>query len=767
MIVSRDSSPFDSSGLIPQKAWHGKLSSSPFNENGYDRPDSPSLIRHRASIENLKKVSRVKNSSMFAREHMSEYDPTSPVVVERPLASGRPLSLQPQPATHQPTGLDKANEHSNSRGHRRGESQSQIPMMQAANAKAAEEQRNTPSPTVRASPTKSSFAAKSAINTFPRNFDLSSAHLSEDEDDTKVSPARPLRRQAKSVTFDVAPPQINEYEMATPDPSSVADSREGSYDDYYDDDEEDGVYDMDRAINPEDDSFDASLEDTDKTPVVLPEDWRGMSPEVADTTLAANFEDPFNGGNTETPSKKWNSFNRAPSHDSDGDSRPLPPVPTFGDGHNRRNSGNILERVHNARSLPVPPAAASISKSDLLNMKKDGPVTIEDRLKLMGIRESQSPDAAEREKARLQRHGLGIHVYEDEPQQPEKQKLPAFSFPRISRESILKKVRSEAFDHDTGDEQHMDSSPRQYDVQNLDPDVPIPSREVSSDLDEVPIKQEPVDDLVDLYASAAMYTATDDENDEAESSVVHLRSESKAEDDSFYSTIDGAGVSDQSDADTVRQEEEIHTSTPILDAAKDVEGVAGLPEFSALIDDSEFAPSLHSYAAEDPMDNSIQNDSFFNKTKNPLGLEVATNLHMNEEEAPATPDSVVRQSFDLASPTVPDNIATVKAPGMALKTRPSVTPADIETMAATRRKVSGTMPPPVPEKSPKRLSLTQPLDVNTDAAEKDSIDKAIAAHKKRRESFRIRLDIGGESVGEDLSLDMDKEFNRVIETSKV
>src|ERR1700743_3307092 len=110
MIVSRDSPPFDSPGLNPQKTWHAKLaSSSPFNENGYDRPDSPSMIRHRASIENLKKVSRVKNSSMFAREHLGEYDPTSPLVVERPLASGRPLSLQPQPATYQPAGLDKTN----------------------------------------------------------------------------------------------------------------------------------------------------------------------------------------------------------------------------------------------------------------------------------------------------------------------------------------------------------------------------------------------------------------------------------------------------------------------------------------------------------------------------------------------------------------------------------------------------------------------------------------------------------------------------------
>ena len=50
-----------------------------------------------------------------------------------------------------------------------------------------------------------------------------------EEVDEKRTVQHVLRRP-KSVTFDVAPPQINEYEHATPVPSSVAsDSREGSY----------------------------------------------------------------------------------------------------------------------------------------------------------------------------------------------------------------------------------------------------------------------------------------------------------------------------------------------------------------------------------------------------------------------------------------------------------------------------------------------------------------------------------------------------------
>ena len=95
------------------------------------------------------------------------------------------------------------------------------------------------------------------------------------------------------MTFDAAPPQINEYEMTTPDPSSVASgSREGSYESA--DNEEEDSFERGSSIE-RDDSFDESLEDTDKTPVVLPEDWRFMSPATANDDLATHIENPFNG----------------------------------------------------------------------------------------------------------------------------------------------------------------------------------------------------------------------------------------------------------------------------------------------------------------------------------------------------------------------------------------------------------------------------------------------------------------------------------------
>jgi hypothetical protein len=776
MIVSRESSPFDS-GASPRGFWQSKIpSSSPFNENAYDRPDSPSVSRRRTSIENLKKASRVKNSSMFAREQMGEYDPGSPVVIERPLAAGRPLSLQSNPAPFTaPRAIDAVvKKDVTGRGHRRGESQTQIPLMQPTPTNPNMQPQPDQSPSQipsrnQPSPSKSSMSKNN--NTLPRNFDPSSAELS-DEDDSKFYPPQALRRQAKSVTFDAAPPQVNEYEMATPDPSSVASgSREGSYDVY----DEDDMYDIDREMDPHDeDSFDESLEDTAKTPVVLPEDWRGMSPDTADTTLAARLEDVFNGQQQEdgrsTPSKEWNKF-RTASIGSDGDSRPLPPVPQFTENDSRRNSGSILERVHNAhRSLPAPPQAASVSKSDILGMK-DKTMTLEERLRLMGLGErsgeKSSPDQAAREKARLQRHGLGIHVHEDE---PSKTDLPAnFTFPRISRESIMRKVKSRSMDFEKEVEVECASSPpRDYDIDNLDPDVPIPSREGSSD--HVHIKQEHEEDT-SLYSFAHMIhgTASPQAEERSGSVVRHSFTESNHDDSmSVYSDAneDAKDAGSDSGPPTPRPEAAMPKNEQTDHSI--------LPDFSTL-DNSEFHTSVESYLSAGSSDLRKPGSAPQKKLEEAQAAAqeyVVRDVSPLDDDAdrPESPDSVVYQPLKSntategrLSPIIPEPLATIKAPGTQLKTRPSAVPADVETMAATRRQVSGSFPPPVPEKSPKRLSFTATVD-NTN--ESEVIERAVAAHKKRRESFKPKLEFPGE-LGEDLSLDLDKEFNRVIESSKV
>jgi hypothetical protein len=811
MILNRDSSPFDPSpqaGGSPRNFWKCQTSPSRFSTENFferEREQSPSVVKRR-SIEKLMQASRVKNSSMFAREQKNEYDPASVPVVERPLAANRPLSVSVQGNAFGARGIEGARQEIPTptfKGHhRRGESQNKIPLLSPSKSNGTPSQQpdksRSPSPSrQQTSPTKSSLSNKPTHNTFPRAFDPQNGVWPEDEEAT-ICPPRALRRHAKSVTFDHNPPEVNEYEMVTPDPSSVTSgSRQGSYDSY-DDEDEDDVISLDNGPSDGDDSFDASLEDTDKTPVVLPEDWRHMSPEVASNPLAKTFEDPFAADGRTTPSQQWNAY-RTASVDSEGDSRPLPPVPGFLQNNSRPSSANgfasVAERVqaaHAQRSLPTPPRAAVISKSDLLGMKKDSTVTLEDRLRLMGLEDQTSPkeNSGSKEAARLRKHGLGIHVFEDEVEEEETVKLEPFTFPHISRESILRKVKSRTFE-----------AKDEYDVANLDPDVPIPSREVSSNFDEqvpdVPIKQEEDDEPVDLYSIAEMYSVERDEEYGREGSVIRhdLSGDNVVEnqDDaaSCYSTQDAAAkqvpsVNGTDDGPpTPTQTKMLKTSTPRASG----ENGMNLPEFSSFIDDAEFQSGLASYmssstpppqvpekddvgsvhaaAASKKLDLSSVHQYFQRESQsNSQTPEPAA-----DNDEPGTPDSVVRhpvasiESPSHESPDVPHQIATVKAPGGKLKVRPSATPADLATMAATRRQVSGQQPPPIPEKSPKRLSASLEPDAQLGETDKENVE-ATGSPTKRRQSFR-KLEITDSSFAEDISFDLGQEFDRVIESSKV
>ena len=145
-------------------------------------------------------------------------------------------------------------------------------------------------------------------------------------------------------------------------------------------------------------------------------------------------------------------------------------------------------------------------------------ISIKDRLRLMGIQDSntESPAndiratrAAKLQKAHNKDNGLGIQVHEDDTAGPGMdQKKREYEVPHISRESILRKMRAE----DGGTDNPYDGSGYgDYDIANLDPDVPIPSREVSSDFDETPqadirIKQEGDEDEVDVYSIPDLYS---------------------------------------------------------------------------------------------------------------------------------------------------------------------------------------------------------------------------------------------------------------------
>jgi hypothetical protein len=814
-MFNRDSSPFDSSPFnnSPRLFWKERDPTSPAgrfgSENEFER--DVSLSPKRSSIENLKKASRVKNSSMFAREQKNEYDPSSTPVVERPLAAGRPLSVQVQGNAYGGRGLDglrKQNEDFK-QGHRRGESLSKIPLLSPGKSPARSNGVSPYFSTIeQSSPTKSSLASNGRFSAVGQTYDPESSIWSEDEEHLKHQTPRPLRRHAKSVTFDAAPPTINEYEMVTPDPSSVASgSREGSFDSAEEFDDS-----FDRGSMDIDDSFDASLEDTDKTPVVLPEDWRHMSPEVANTSLADTFEDPFDGREsspmpTARPNGIGKSESRTGSTNSEGESRPLPPLPglTAAGSRRRRDSSiglsSAAERASGAqRSLPTPPRAAGVSKADILNMR-DSSMSLEDRLRLMGLegRDTDTPtQESHNESQSLSRSppkdlGLGIQVHVDEVDAVDESELEPFKFPRISRESILRKVKSRTFDDYDYDYSTVSSPERSYgDLADLDPDVPIPSREASSNFDidvpDAPVKCEgEADNVVDAYSMTEMYNPERDlsqvDDYDRETSVIHHKAEEEPRDDddaSLYSQQlteeleKPAVITDSDGPPTPRAEHHI--------APQHTTSSTDLPDFGAFMGDSDFNLRLDSYmttsSAKDPEPTpQVLVPTFEEKPElqprptTPVEqLQLPLFSSQESEDEPGTPDSVIRhpmiEPLERDSPVVPDPIATIKAPGAKLKTRPSLVPSDPRTMAAARRQVSGERAPPIPERSPKRRSMS--LDI----AEGDSVQEHSDGSNKenpprRRQSNRLKLDIPISGESDDLSFGLVEEFDRVIEAQKV
>ncbi|KAF2270280.1 DUF1709-domain-containing protein [Lojkania enalia] len=789
MLFTKETSPFDSSPFAnsPRLFWKEQTTSPKGrfgSENEYER--ELSLSPKRSSIENLKKASRVKNSNMFAREQKNEYDPSSVQPLDRPLAAGRPLSTQVQGNAFGGSGLAglrKQNE--DFKGHRRGESLSKIPTLSPSKTSPAKlptmstyesPTKDSSSPTEgRMSPSKSSLISNGRFNSTEYNPEWSTC---SEDDEMKHQTPRPLRRHAKSVTFDAAPPTINEYEMVTPDPSSIASgSREGSYDSQED---EEMSFDQD-------DSFDASLEDTDKTPVVLPEDWRHMSPEAADTSLADTFDDPFGGrDNSPMPNARPNGAvkangSRHGSTNSDGESRPLPPLPGIEAHSDRRRRDSSIglstaaERASGARrSLPQPPQAAGISKSDLLNMR-DGSMSLEDRLQLMNFDEDRNTDTPTQESHdKAKNLGLGIQVEASEIDEVTESEVTVDGpkVPRISRESILRKVQSRNFDEYDSYNYDVESSPeRSYgDLADLDPDIPIPSREVSSNFDEQPTNPEDDgDSVLDAYSMAEtteVYTEMSQLEDyEGEMSVIRheVKQDHQDEDDaSQYSPQPEEQPTSQSTIET--------SGPPTPTISNPSPTVAEMEvrrkKLFASLEDGDLELKLDPLKASfetavSPLDTAPklgEMREFLRRPQTPEAEEI-------EPEETGTPDSVIRHPVVIepaerdSSPAIPDPVATIKGAGGKLKTRPSLQPADMATMAATRRQVSCERPPPVPERSPKRQSLCLEID---NVGGDDSRDEKVDGSNKEN----LMLDIAISEDSNDLSFGLDKEFDHIIEAQK-
>ncbi|KAL8940278.1 MAG: hypothetical protein Q9216_002890 [Gyalolechia sp. 2 TL-2023] len=855
-LFSDKSSPFDSPPFVahsPRNYWQSRDSVSPSrfgaeNRGPLEGRDASPSPKKRSSLENLKRASRVKNSNMFAREQKNEYDPTSSPMIERPLATGRPLSTQMQGNAYGGRGLD---------GFRKRDQQESVqkstsPLKSPTGFGDAPMLASSPSKG-QVSPSKSSLSKKSRY-AMAQGFDPENGIWSDEEDSSverQLPPGKVLHRHAKSVTFDAAPPQVNEYEMTTPDPSSIASgSRDGSYDSTGEEDEES----FDRGSSIErDDSFDASLEDTDKTPVVLPEDWRFMSPANANEDLAAHVEDPFDGEQsspapTARPSSAIdarNSPTRTDSANSNGDRRPLPPLPALGlpsFPRARSDSNGSLsataERVSSGqRELPLLPRPASISKAEIQGMGGCS-MSLEDRLRLMVLQdEDNSKTFEDEQRERRLRRGQSkspqreVVIREtemkdnNETNQDDVAGLGEFKMPpRISRESILRKVKAQRQEPDY-EGRDYDSPPlspmvEENSLANIDPDTPLPSLETDQTMDEpetsVIIKEEPNDEIdVDLYSIPDLYSqqlqaesymsAIEKLEDYAERTN---QGANRPEDDdaSQYSTDSTDEQYQEAQQNHSALEEEslptprAGTPTQVIDD-KDQKKAhrMSLPQFASMLGEHDFGLGMESFMTPShlvdtepvkptPPSDEQRVEASHDFAKRPITPEAQLQpprfpgFDDDAEEEPGTPDSVIRHpiadSPPLLSPAVPERIATIKAPGGKLKTRPSITPSDVEAMAETRRKVSQEIPdiPPPFERHYNRPSMIEEASfVEPQVSTKESSVEARSSAEvtsqderveDKRQSSLVKLDLPVEG-GDGLGFGLDREFDRVIEAQKV
>lgn len=847
----RESSPFDPSPFSsdsPRLYWQNRDSASPTRLNAENRhpvdyrDGSPSPTK-RSSLENLKRASRVKNSNMFARENQQAYDPATSPNIERPLASGRPLSVQIQGNAYGGRGLEGLRTEKLLEG-------SKISAYRSSNSPTKLNRKpdflGTPSKS-QMSPTKSSLSTKSKYKQTPV-LDTENSTWFDDEDSTldrELPPGKSLHRHAKSVTFDAAPPQINEYEMTTPDPSSVASgSREGSLESI---DNDDDSYDRSSSFE-RDDSFDESLEDTDKTPVVMPEDWRFMSPASANEDLAAHVENPFGGTESSPAPAALASLavdarvspSRTNSINSNSERRPLPPLPALGMptfSRARSNSASGLdataERAGGAqRILPSQPRPASVSKSDIHEMVRTS-ISLEDRIRLMMTQDDEElkrpaqdhcdshsrqeslSKSPEYEKQGSKENHAGVNENDDTADLGE-YKLP----PRISRESILRKVKSQRQLLQEDEFEYSSPAPESVNEQNLvgdlDPDTPLPSLEVDSqpmDMSvSVHIKMEDDDEeseidvysIPDLYSQereAGSYMDSLNGHQVFEEALSHLSNEHDDDDESRYSEDLRAEEQETFHPSPKSSTEDEGPPTPRaisptknLDQPQPVvqpdDGIS-LPHLASMLAEKDFGYGLESFmATKSPINEETANSTYTPPLAHAISLSerpvtpVSQITHENPADGwndnisePHTPDSVIRhpiaKSPSAESPSIPEPVATVKASGTKLKTRPSFTPADTQAMAATRRQVSGEVPreTTIPERHEPQTSVVAEAQAgavkeNEASSSEDSRETDTSKQIKRKSSL-VPLELSVERSDDGLGFGLDREFDRVIAAQKV
>ncbi|EME45758.1 hypothetical protein DOTSEDRAFT_71444 [Dothistroma septosporum NZE10] len=770
MIVSRESSPYTDNSFTKENAssprafWSTRDSmSSRFDdtENTPEREQSPGLLspKRRASIEKLKQAGRVKTSNIFALENKESYDPSSLPIVERPSAN-RPLSqYMTNNSFTRNDSLRKENSPIRSPtrpGHKRMESDSAISVLSKLSSPMKiplppNPQKEATSP---ASPAKSSLSRTSQFGS-PLEHAISAPW--SDGDDRAPTP-RALHRHNKSVTFNEEAPVVNEYENPTPEPSVSAAS--GSRESSWDSDEFDQNYSFERGSSVEhrDDSFDEDLENADKTPVVLPEDWSRMSPEEARTDLIDDGDDVFEGS---SPAIQRAVLGRSESVTSDGESRPLPPLP--GLGRPRRSSlGEVAERAsHAARNLPSPPKRTSFSLEEPQENRPGSKHSVDHELTITNL------DTGEQLGVQVNETGIiGENSMVDD--------VADFAAPKISRESILRNVRNSKYEFEDEDadsvatRENSPARPTYTDLARLHPDDPVPSRENSretsdhylgayfeerAESEDVEIKAEPTeDDGIDMSSIPVLHDTLEPprspsrlDDYERQSSVlrhdVGSPSEDGDESGSRYSSAEPEAEStgldfQQENAPIDEGKESLQDAMQLL-SVKDyshaeekpapkkssVGDFMGLPAYLSTdgfdfdfgmrqhiepsppqsnentkkIDITATAPVLQPAADIRPAIKDLPRPAYDGAEFSPPPSPSGSVIHHSESEISVLQEPALEEEPEQERPVIPERRATIRTNGQ-LKARPSATPADFATMAEQRRTVSASHPvPAIPE----------------------------------------------------------------------
>ena len=317
-----------------------------------------------------------------------------------------------------------------------------------------------------------------------------------------------------------------------------------------------------------DESFDADLENAEKTPVVLPEDWSRMSPDEARTDLTNAGDDVFDAVSSQeeeedeeeaTSQPHPSTDTRIPSDTSDS-TRPLPPLPAFL-RQTRRGSDTLSTAAERAaaqapRTLPSPPKRASCSKEDILAItaNRSSALGLGERLLLLGPAKAaheERPSSKSSHDTLTTRREVeeevtitnldarergGVHVAETEVRADDSSlgntdvdfdTALLHAPPRISRESILRTVRgakhSAAFEDE--DEEDENAEPSEFDARpsiaelaRMHPEQAVPSRENSRDLYQDQDEQ-------DEFQDAQIATAYVEEFEEGEEGEVKIKIE--------------------------------------------------------------------------------------------------------------------------------------------------------------------------------------------------------------------------------------------------